>query len=86
MPVTMSFHLINPLVDVNAKTPDDAYGAKESLEMDFSDVDRAPMRSLNEIIWKSVKGKDSVMPSPVHRYRPLIDFNESGHGGTDDND
>ena len=30
--------------------------------MDFSDEDRAPMRRLNEIIWKSVRGPLSVMP------------------------
>jgi hypothetical protein len=33
--------------------------------MDFSDVDRAPMHGLNEIILKSVKGVDSPMPPPV---------------------
>jgi hypothetical protein len=39
----------------------------------FSDVDRAPMHALNEIIWKSVKGADSPMPpsalSSTHRRR-----------------
>jgi len=25
---------------------------------------------LNEIIWKSVKGADSEMPVPVHRFHP----------------
>ncbi len=51
---------------------------KQSSKMDFSDVDRAPMHALNEIIWKSIKGEDSVMPAPVHRFRPLIDPSESG--------
>jgi hypothetical protein len=41
--------------------------------MDFSDNDRAPMHLLNEIIWRSVRGADSPMPPPVHRYRPLAD-------------
>jgi hypothetical protein len=49
-------------------------------------VDRAPMYALNEIIWKSIKGKDSAMPSPVHRFRPLIDASESGKGDKDGDD
>src|SRR5262249_28757699 len=59
--------------DVNAKNTNASYGAKASLKMDFDDYDEAPMRPLNEIIWKSVKGKDSEMPAPVHRFRPLVD-------------
>jgi hypothetical protein len=40
--------------------------------MNFDDYDDAPMKELNEIIWKSVRGADSTMPPPVHRYQPLI--------------
>jgi hypothetical protein len=40
--------------------------------MNFDDYDDAPMKELNEIIWKSVMGADSTMPAPVHRYRPLV--------------
>jgi YVTN family beta-propeller protein len=58
--------------DLNEKNNPGAYGAKESAKMDFSDVDRAPVRRLNEIIWKSVRGADSPMPAPVHRYRALV--------------
>jgi YVTN family beta-propeller protein len=58
-----------PQVDVNAKNTARAYGARESMEMDFSDVDRTDMFALNEIIWKSIRGKDSPMPTPVHRFR-----------------
>lgn len=36
--------------------------------MDFSDVDRAPMFELNEIVWKSVKGPNTPMPLPVSRF------------------
>ena len=61
------------LVDVNAKNLVTAWGAAASAKMNFEDVDRAPMHLLNEIIWKSVRGVESVMPSPVHRYRGLID-------------
>ena len=67
------FDVIQPKIDVNAKNKTGDYGSEESGKMDFSDVDRAPMHALNEIIWKSVKGSDSPMPTPVHRFRPLID-------------
>ena len=67
------FDVIKPRIDVNAKNKKGDYGSEESRKMDFSDVDRAPMHALNEIIWKSIKGADSPMPSPVHRFRPLID-------------
>ena len=67
------FDVIQPKIDVNAKNQKGDYGSDESRKMDFSDVDRAPMHALNEIIWKSIKGADSPMPPPVHRFRPLID-------------
>jgi YVTN family beta-propeller protein len=67
------FNVIQPKIDVNAKNKDGDYGSEESSKMDFSDVDRAPMHALNEVIWKSIKGADSPMPPPVHRFRPLID-------------
>lgn len=35
------------------------------------------MHALNEVIWKSIKGADSVMPPPVHPFRPLLDANDS---------
>jgi hypothetical protein len=44
------------------------------------------MHALNEIIWKSVKGRDSTMPVPVHRFRPIIDPKDSDHGDKDDKD
>ncbi len=57
-----------PKIDVNAKNTMTAWGAKESMEMDFSEYDRTPMFALNEIVWKSVKGADSEMPLPVRRF------------------
>jgi hypothetical protein len=60
-------------VDVNAKNTAASYGARQSLAMNFSEVDKAPMHLLNDIIWKSVKGADSPMPPPVHRFRPILD-------------
>ncbi|MBM3760767.1 MAG: hypothetical protein FJW36_11030 [Acidobacteria bacterium] len=57
-----------PQVDVNAKNTMTAWGARQSLAMDFSEYDRTPMFELNEIVWKSVKGAKSEMPLPVRRF------------------
>jgi YVTN family beta-propeller protein len=75
-PVVTPFNVIPPMIDVNAKNTKGSYGADESSKMDFSDVDRAPMHAMNAIIWKSIKGADSTMPPPVHRFRPLIDASD----------
>lgn len=67
-PDLQPFAAISPRVDVNAKNTALAWGAAASLTMDLDEVDRAPMAELNEVIWKSVKGANSPMPLPVHRY------------------
>jgi YVTN family beta-propeller protein len=59
---------IKPAIDMEEKNTVTAWGARESMEMDFTDVDRAPMFALNEIIWKAMRGADSEMPLPVHRF------------------
>jgi YVTN family beta-propeller protein len=73
---TDPFDVIAPKIDVNAKNHKNSYGAEESSKMDFSDVDRAPMHALNAIIWRSVRGADAPVPTPVHRFRPLIDASD----------
>jgi hypothetical protein len=85
-PSAKPFNVIKPMIDVNAKNTKDSYGAKESSRMNFKELDHAPMYALNEILWKSIKGKDSAMPTPVHRFRPLIDVAESGKNGKDNDD
>ena len=60
-------------MDLNARNTAESVGARASAKMDFDDYDRAPMHALNEIIWKSVRGADSPMPAPVHRYRALVE-------------
>lgn len=67
------FTLRPPQTDLNTKNSPDAFGAAASARMNFSDVNDAPMHQLNEIIWRSVKGAQSPMPAPVHRYRPLAE-------------
>jgi YVTN family beta-propeller protein len=67
-----AYTLIQPQIDLNAKNTEKSYGAKLSSKMDFSEWDEAPMGPLNEILWKAMKGADSPMPPPVHRFRPLM--------------
>ena len=54
--------------DLSETNTKQAWGAEDSLKMDLSDFDLAPMFALNEIIWKNVKGSDSEMPLPVSRF------------------
>ncbi len=65
------YNLLPAQVDLAARNTEKSVGARLSRRMDFSDLDRAPMHALNEILWKSVKGADSPMPAPVHRFRAL---------------
>jgi hypothetical protein len=57
-----------PQTDMNAKNTLRAWGARKSMQMDFSDVDLTDMFELNEVVWKSVKGPRSKMPLPVHSF------------------
>jgi hypothetical protein len=82
VPVPVGFDAIQPRIDVLEQNHKGAYGAELSNQWDFTQPDRAPMHALNEIVWKSVKGADSEMPAPVHRFRPLIDVS----GKDDDGD
>ena len=66
---TTAYKLLPAESDLNVKNSVKAWGARASKKMDFDEVDRNPALQLNEIIWKSVKGADSPMPLPVHRYQ-----------------
>ena len=67
-------------VDLSARNGPRAPGARRSAKMDFSKEDAADDLALNEVIWQSVKGENSVMPAPV---RAAFVFN---HPPKDDND
>jgi hypothetical protein len=51
-----------PQVDTRQRTAFDA-SALQSRHLDFSRPDRVPDLLLNEILWKSVKGENSIMPA-----------------------
>jgi YVTN family beta-propeller protein len=60
-----AYNAIKPLINIEEKNLADAYGSKRSSEFDFAKEDDIPDIELNEIIWKSIKGKYSKMPAPV---------------------
>ena len=54
-------------IDLNAKNEALAYGAARSMKMDFSEYDKIDDFELNEILWRSIKGKDAPLPPAVRR-------------------
>ncbi|MDB6030593.1 MAG: Phosphoesterase family protein [Verrucomicrobiales bacterium] len=59
------YEALAPQVDLKAKNSKTAWGRKLSNKMNFTKEDAADDLKLNEIIWRSVKGKDSPMPPPT---------------------
>lgn len=56
-----------PEIDLQAKNDELAYGAKRSMQMDFSEYDRIDDFELNEILWRAIMGKDAPLPPAVRR-------------------
>ena len=65
-------------VDIRETNREDAPGAEASLRMNLVEADLAPELELNEILWKSVRGADAVMPPPIRAafVRPVEDEDE----------
>jgi hypothetical protein len=60
-------------IDIDAVNAPTAYGAERSMKMDFDEYDRVDDFELNEILWTSIKGRDTPVPPAVRRaiaYRP----------------
>jgi len=51
-------------VDLNQRNTVWNKSAERSQEWNFAREDAAPDLDLNEVVWKSVKGEDSIMPAP----------------------
>ncbi len=51
-------------VDLNEKNTKNTHSARLSQTLDFSKEDRIPDLVFSEVIWKAVKGEDSIMPAP----------------------
>jgi hypothetical protein len=52
-------------IDLDEKNDAMAYGAEASMRMNLADADVAPERELNEILWRSIKGANAVVPPAV---------------------
>ncbi len=54
-------------IDVHQVNAPTAYGAERSMKMDFDEYDKIDDFELNEILWRSIKGKDAPLPPAVRR-------------------
>lgn len=59
------FQSVAANIDLNEKNTVNNASAKLSETFDFSKEDRIPDLVFSEVIWKAVKGEQSVMPAPV---------------------
>jgi YVTN family beta-propeller protein len=54
-------------IDLNQVNEPMAYGAERSMKMDFDEYDKIDDFELNEILWRSIKGKDAPVPPAARR-------------------
>jgi hypothetical protein len=71
--------------DIHETNREDAPGAQASLLMNLDKPDLAPELELNEILWKSVRGPDAVMPPPTRAafVRPVEEGDDDADGDGD---
>ncbi|KLT66766.1 bifunctional YncE family protein/alkaline phosphatase family protein [Pedobacter sp. BMA] len=58
------YNAITPLINLNNRNVAINESSRRSELFNFAKEDSAPDLDLNEVIWKSVKGENSVMPAP----------------------
>ena len=58
------FRALPSNIDLNEKNTKMTASAKKSMAFDFSKEDRVNDYEFSEVIWKAVKGENSVMPAP----------------------
>lgn len=63
-PDTTSYAVIPAKVDINERNVADNESSRRSAKFDLTKEDATPDREMNEVIWKAVKGENSVMPAP----------------------
>jgi hypothetical protein len=68
-PALDPYTALQPKISLTEMNPPDAPGANESAHWDFSHPDRAPEAELNRVIWQSVRGANSLPPTPVVQVR-----------------
>jgi len=58
------YTLIPAKVDINERNIADNESSRRSAKFDLAKEDAVPDKDMNEVIWKAVKGENSVMPAP----------------------
>jgi YVTN family beta-propeller protein len=58
------FNVIKPLIDLDTRNVANNESSRRSALFNFAKEDAAPDLDLNEVVWKSVKGEQSIMPAP----------------------
>jgi len=83
-PVLTAFTKREARVPIDEMNAPNAPGAAASTAMNLEEADQAPDLELNEIIWKAVRGADSVMPPPVRAafIRALEGDDDEEEGGS----
>lgn len=61
---TTSYMHIEPKTDLDAKNTAMNKLSKESGAFDLSEADKVPDFKLNEVLWKAIKGENTVVPAP----------------------
>jgi YVTN family beta-propeller protein len=75
VPNAVSYAALPNRIPLDSLNSPESYGADLSLRMDLEELDAAPEELLNEIIWKSIRGRASEMPRP-HTSRVWIDLDD----------
>ena len=66
-------------IDINEKNTKMTASARLSETFDFTKEDRAPDLLFSQVIWKAVKGENSVMPAPRRSaFVKIVETNEQG--------
>jgi YVTN family beta-propeller protein len=58
------YTLLPARYDINERNTADNGSARRSAHFNLAKEDAVPDKDMNEVIWKSVKGEDAVMPAP----------------------
>jgi len=81
IPNLKSFEAISPLIDINATNTGNEYGSAECDKLNFTKEDAVPDQLFNEILWKDIKGKNSIMPAPVRSAFVRVVKNDNDEDG-----
>ena len=73
-----------PRIPLDEKNGSEAVGAAMSAAANLAEADRVPDTAFSEILWKSVKGRSSPMPPPVHAAWVRPAALEAGAAGRDE--